>query len=430
MTKIIELRASNFARLSAVEIRPNGALVAITGKNTQGKTSVLKAIWTALKGRAVAPPRPIKDGAERAMIKLDLGQISITRTFRRDKHNEITTDLIVSDATGGKVAKSPQALIDAILGDLTFDPLAFARLPEKDQIARLKQLVRGIDFEALAHRRQVAYDERTDANRRARESRVLADRIQLPPGPAPARVDLTALANNLQEVNSVNARIAAQAVIVASSRQDAERLRDQAEEWRSEAAKLTKKAQDAERIADSTSAEADRLEKATPARQDATAILGQMAAADRVASVLKAFQQRSEHEKTASEQEANSEQLTSEIESVDRAVRDAVAMARLPAGLGFSDATVTLDGKPFSEAGTADKIIASMEVGMALNPDLRVILIDEGSELDEEHLALVAKLAAERDFQVWCCKVQDGEAGVGFRIEDGRVAVSNKEAAE
>ena len=47
--RIISLAASNFARLRAVEIRPTGALVPIVGRNDQGKSSVLKAIWTALR---------------------------------------------------------------------------------------------------------------------------------------------------------------------------------------------------------------------------------------------------------------------------------------------------------------------------------------------------------------------------------------------
>jgi recombinational DNA repair ATPase RecF len=57
---IVELRSENFARLRAVAIRPDGPVVQITGRNAQGKTSVLNSIWTCLKGRAVAPPQPIR----------------------------------------------------------------------------------------------------------------------------------------------------------------------------------------------------------------------------------------------------------------------------------------------------------------------------------------------------------------------------------
>lgn len=46
--KIIALQAENVKRLVAIEIRPDGNLVQITGKNGAGKTSVLDCIWWAL----------------------------------------------------------------------------------------------------------------------------------------------------------------------------------------------------------------------------------------------------------------------------------------------------------------------------------------------------------------------------------------------
>ena len=46
--KIVELRAENVKRLKAVEITPDGTLQVIGGRNAQGKSSVLDAIWLAL----------------------------------------------------------------------------------------------------------------------------------------------------------------------------------------------------------------------------------------------------------------------------------------------------------------------------------------------------------------------------------------------
>ena len=104
--RIIELRASNFARLNAVEIRPDGAVVALRGKNTQGKSSILKAIWTAFVGRAVAPPRAIKDGSDEARLRVDVGddlghtELVIERTIRREKLGGETWDLKVTQGKG------------------------------------------------------------------------------------------------------------------------------------------------------------------------------------------------------------------------------------------------------------------------------------------------------------------------------------------
>src|SRR5580765_6365263 len=204
--RIIELRASNFARIVAVEIRPNGPVVPITGANDQGKSTMLRAIWTALEGRAVAPARPIRDGAEKAMMKLGLGPIAITRTFARGKHGDITTSLTVLDEDGAPVRKTPQALIDALLGDLSFDPLAFARLKPQDQFDRLRGLVPDVDFDALAVQRKKHFDERTDRNREMTVAAARLSAVVLPPGPEPAAVDVEAVFKAMHEAQQANAR--------------------------------------------------------------------------------------------------------------------------------------------------------------------------------------------------------------------------------
>ncbi len=103
--RILELRAENFARLRAIEIRPDGHLVQITGANDEGKSSTLNAIWACLKGRSAAPPVPIRKGCEQATLRVSLGrdsvEMTVTRTFRHDKHGDLTTDIKVT--MGGKV---------------------------------------------------------------------------------------------------------------------------------------------------------------------------------------------------------------------------------------------------------------------------------------------------------------------------------------
>jgi hypothetical protein len=57
-------------------------------------------------------------------------------------------------------------------------------------------------------------------------------------------------------------------------------------------------------------------------------------------------------------------------------------------------------------------------MALAMNPDLRVILIRDGSLLDAENLAVIEEMAAERDAQIWIERVSD-DRSVGIVIEDG-----------
>lgn len=282
--KIVELRASNFARLSAVAIRPDGALVQITGANGQGKTSCLNAIWAALKGRAAAPAQPIKTGAEEARIKLDLGEMVILRSFKRSKAGDVTTDLKITMAGGARVSTKPQAMIDALLGDLSFNPLEFARLPAKEQFERVKQLVPNFDFEANAAQRQQAFDERTVANRKCKDAIARADGIKLPPGKKPDVPSMGDLTEQLRQGNVNNRNIenverqrALEQVGIDNMFQEAERLR-------AEANTLEKRAHDRSRALNALPTLPDYV--------DTDSIAAQIASVDELRKIAESFEAR------------------------------------------------------------------------------------------------------------------------------------------
>jgi hypothetical protein len=415
--RIIELRAQNYARLTAVEIRPDGVLVPIVGKNSAGKSSVLGAIWTALKGRAVAPPEPIHDGAERAVIRLDIGDAVVTRTFERGKLGEITTDLKVVAADGTRVRTKPQEWIDRTLAATCFNPLDFVRQPPKVQFDTLRKFVPGVDFDDIARQRQRAYDDRTAANHRLGDARVQADTIVIPPGPEPAAVDTAALVLQLADATEANSARLAAIARSESLHNTANQKLDDAEQLRARAATM-------EREADDMISTANALARRLPAAVDTSAITAQLASAQAVQDTRNKFSERRRALVAVETHKAASDELTAKIDALDKAKANAIAAAKLPVpGLSFGDDNaVLLNGAPLSQAGTAEKIRVGVAVGMSLNPTLRVMLVDEASELDAESLAMVEEMAREQGFQVWLARVDDTGAAPGFHIVDGRVA--------
>src|SRR5260221_4288607 len=79
--KILKLSAENFQKITVVEITPDGNLIQITGKNGAGKTSLLNSIWVALGGADAMPGMPVRKGADKGHVTLDLGDIVVTRRF-------------------------------------------------------------------------------------------------------------------------------------------------------------------------------------------------------------------------------------------------------------------------------------------------------------------------------------------------------------
>jgi hypothetical protein len=151
--RIISLEAENFKRLSAITIRPDGSLIVISGRNGQGKTSALDAIAAAIGGKKAAPKEPIKQGHARAEINLDLGRFKLKRTFTRHDNGEIGSTLVLEQANGAR-PKTPQALLDDLMGELAFDPLDFLRKAPKDRFDTLKLLVPEVDFDGIAAQRK------------------------------------------------------------------------------------------------------------------------------------------------------------------------------------------------------------------------------------------------------------------------------------
>jgi hypothetical protein len=122
---------------------------------------VLDAIAMAFGGRDQIPAEPIRRGVDRAEVVVDLGEILVRRTFTAVGGGQ----LVVSNREGARF-QSPQSMLDALVGRLSFDPLAFAREKPARQAEILRELV-GLDLAPLDARRAVVYAERTAVNKRA-----------------------------------------------------------------------------------------------------------------------------------------------------------------------------------------------------------------------------------------------------------------------
>ena len=98
-------------------------------------------------------------------------------------------------------------------------------------------------------------------------------------------------------------------------------------------------------------------------------------------------------------------------------------------GLSFNEDGLVLNGIPFEQASDSQQLRASVALGMALNPELRVMLINQGSELDQRSLTELVDIAEELDCQVWVVRVSKG-AECSVIIEDGSIVAEAPETPE
>jgi DNA repair exonuclease SbcCD ATPase subunit len=429
--KIVSLQAENLKRLVAVEIKPDGALVEITGRNGQGKTSVLDAIWWALEGTSHIQAAPIRKGATEAFIRLDLGKLKVTRTFSAKEQGAYTTKLFVENEEGARFG-SPQNMLDALVGELTFDPLEFARKKPKEQFDALKGFVPGVDFEAMAEADRADFATRTDVNRVAKQLRAQIDGLGDDADADGVLADERALVAKLEEAGAHNADVERQRAARETYVQDTERLRqewiakkDQVEALRTQLAE----AEDAAKSLDTRIT--DRNQKASSAAalpepivtselSDQIAGARQHNARVEAAQRIKADRERLTAE--AEKHEAQSAALTTAMAERAAAKAKAIGAASMPVpGLTFGDGVVLLNGVPFDQGSDAEQLRASIAIAAAMNPRLRVVRVRDGSLLDQEAMAALAQFADEHDLQVWCETVSSGRPSAVL-IEDGHVA--------
>lgn len=421
--KVIEFQAEGFRRLKAVRIRPDGALVQITGANENGKSSVLDGLWALLKGRAVAGPEPIRRGAEKAVLAGKLGtervQWEIVRTFQYTADGkDMTTTLQVTevDADGGRrrITKSPQAVLDGFLGALSFDPLAFARAKPAEQFETLRAFVPGFDFEVNSARRKSAYEKRTDINRELDRAKGAAASIQLPPGPKPAPVDTAAILDELTRAGDEVLRIGRLRAHAADVRSQADRMFDEAEEMQAKARSLVE--------AGNRIMEALKNEPALPEPPDTAPLKARLGNAEATKAAIALHESYERHMACARLHEAHSAECTAAIEALDREREKAIAAAEMPVeGLTLGDGIVLYNGLPFVQASSSARLKVSAAVAMAGNPELRIIRTYDGGLLDAKSLGVLAAMSASRGFQCWIERVSD-DGKTGFVIEDGEIA--------
>ena len=438
--KILGLQVENFKRIKAVNITPNpeNNTIIISGKNDQGKTTILEAIWVTLGGKKYMPEKPVREGEEKTVLKLDLGDMVATRTITAKG------DRLEVANKEGAVFKSPQGILDTLFCLLGFDPLAFARgNGARDKQRRLETLLEivELDFDktifmeklnisgglsddpiqAINAAYKLIYDERTDANRDLdRAKKALETLGETEETEFVSVSELVAEKERLEEENEANDELRAELEGIKEEISEIDREIEGIEEQIKE---LQARLDEEKRNREAASKEFERVEKEVAQLQDndLTEINEKISNADETNRKAQKWQDYLKAKEQVEEHEAESKELTGKLDFIKRYKKDMIARAEFPVkGLDFTADGVLYNGLPFEQAGEAEKLRVSFAIAAAMNPKLRVVTIDGAESLDAEHLALIQEMAKERDMQVWMTVV-DNSGKVGIVIEDGEI---------
>lgn len=404
--KIIELKSSNIKRLKAVELQidEDQNLIMITGKNGQGKSSVLDSIWYALGGKSAAQDKPIRDGQEKGEVELtmksDKGTYVVKRTF-----TEKGSYLSVTNADGAKYG-NPQEFLDFIVGNLSFDPLQFSRMDTKKQVAELTKIV-GLNFDEMEAEKKKLTEERLIVGR---EKKALGQ-------VSPEDIDFAKQYQDKEEVS------------ISDLSAKLEKETNQRRDYETAQVKISNNnAEIAEMKARITMLEDEtiKLKDIKDTTEDLDKLRASISEADEVNKNIRRAKEIVINTEKIGGKELEYISLTNKISDIETAKFKMLTEAKMPIeGLSWDEDKVLYNNIPYDQISSAEQLKVSMAIAMAANPKLRMLIIKDGSLLDKDNLKVIAEMTKGQDFQAWIEKVSDDNK-TGIVIEDGGILKINK----
>lgn len=405
--KIIDLRIENIGKIKLFEVHADGKNIVIGGKNGQGKSTVLQAIEMLIEGKKAFPDVPVRIGAEEGQINASLeGGFFVERTISPNGSSTLT----IKNQDGARYP-SPQTLLDGFRGANTLDPLAFCQLKPKDQREQLRRLV-GLDFSEIEAERKTVYDSRTVDNRALAQTETRLATLRFYPDAPKERVSIEALSQQLLEVGE-NVR--------------------KYEQQQASLDRYFRLMDEKQAMIRALKAEIESIEKMALAVEDwlsanekpsDTEIRDRLVDARELNSKFDANLQWNELCTQKKALSATVESKTARLEELDLMQQAALADAKFPvAGLSFGADGVLFNGIPFDQASQAEKLRVSTAMAFAANPTLKVVLICDGSLLDDDNLKLICDVAGEHNGHVWIERVGDGQE-CSLILEDGMIKES------
>lgn len=395
-------------------------LFLIGGANAQGKTSSLTALLMALCGKRGMDDYPelsLREGASKGEVRIEItgdpelhtDKLTVELMLRRKPSGLIVEEFRILDSDGDP-APEPRTLLAKLFSLRAFDPLEFERMKPKQQVELIRKML-GIDFEAFDKKRAEIFEERRQVGIEGKKASSLAESIACHEDAPEVEVSATDLLTELERRQGINEKrgylhrtieVQKQDIVdyeetVTKGHVEIERLKQLILDEEKKVANATKEIEASKGLiakceTDLASGEFDE--------QDVEEIREQINNVDDQNRKVRENRERAAAEKRAEGLRLDYKKLTSQIEKIDNDKAEAVASAPWPVeDMELTEDGIMLNGRPFAQASSRERTIASAKVGMALNSKLRLLIIKNGSELDNDALEALQELLESNDYQ-------------------------------
>lgn len=435
--RVIGLKVQDFKRIRVIDITPNEFVNRISGANGSGKTSLLDAIEMCLRGTRNVPSRPVRKGTQKSTIEVGIGNNGKAEWIVRRSFTEGGSKngfLTVEPTDGKSRLQGPQEFLNKLVGPNSFDPLEFIRMDSDRQFETLYKIVLpDVDPKSLDIEKNPDYLKRRELKKEIKALETRRDAIQIPDNLPMEKRDEAKLLKELGEVGEYNARIERE----KRHREEIQRSQEQKQQdiHRNidRIAALEKEIAELKGDVKEDNNEYARtqriIEKWEPLAhpKDAAHYTQAITEARILNAAIDKRGQRDELQKEIAGITKRVDTISVQLDELEANQLKAIQEAKFPVpGLAFGDHEVIYEGIPFGQVSNADQIRASVAIGMADNPELRVMRVKDGSLLDESSMAIISKMCIDQDFQLFL-EIVDESGDVGVYLEEGEVKAVNDE---
>jgi hypothetical protein len=433
--KVLNYEAYHVMGLEEVKFDLQGHyLFLVGGKNAQGKTSALLALLMALCGRSGCdyPEVALKEGEKEGWVKCQLEpdasdtigkSLSIELLMKRKRDGTVAESFRILDENDQE-APQPRQLLQRFCALRAFDPLAFEKMGRKEKAEVVRKLV-GLDFTEQKKQYDRLYKERADVNRDAKRLEAQYTAMERHADAPEQEVSVSALMAELSARQGVNAMNAGERNKLGNIRVAGEIASKEIADLETKLAFAKARLNDCREQYTKQKAIVDSLKDA-----DEAEVKQQIQDADATNRKVRQNAQRAQLASECSRLELQAETLNKQMDAITQAQQAALSNAKWPVeGLAFDEDGVLYNGLPFEQASKSVRTLTSVKIGMALNPKLRVLVCQDGNDLDNESLATLGEFLKENDFQMvleMITRDEHDEERCQVVIHDGKVKKSRK----
>ena len=421
--RIANLQIENIKKIKVIDITPQKDLVIIEGENKAGKTSIMDSISYLLGGKMLIPEQPIRQGEKEGMAKAVIGDFEVIRKWS----NPYTSTLKIKTADGSSPS-SPQKWLDEKIGSFALEVAELMNMKKDDRITVFKRIT-GLKLDDLKVKyERVQDDKRLEARRLEGLKKELSTLDDLPEKAETENFD--ALQEERKKKDKENDEYYTKMKDEEIKSESLQRYEDELLQINNRINELKLTLEGAEKDKKNVElfiGESEKViiqikeEKEKMPTWDLSEIDERMKKSNDAIELQYKYKRKETLATDVLVLGKEIEGYVVEMDKIKKEKSDRIKNTKLPIeGLEFDGDVIRYNNIEFEECSTAERIEIALAVAVEENPNIRVLLIREGSSLDESAVKRVKKLAKEHNFQIWIETVHSSDSSA-IHIEEGEI---------